>query len=237
MRYYGKIKNLGIITSKPVIVYAEITALKPHEVKIIFDQNIDPVQVPAITAFTLIGKTISNIFILGSEVILTITTQYDYGDIATLNYNKPLLNPLIGLIGSWEVDTFLNQSIINNTDNITPLWDGGTLGWYDAFDLSTITEVGGIASRWNDKIGGGKDFIIGNCGWSAINGMTFNGIDQYLKTNQFISNQPQVYYFVFNQISWTGADVIFDGETNSKHQCSQDGIYSRINILCGKCKK
>lgn len=117
------------------------------------------------------------------------------------------------------------------------LTDGNSFGLYltSIFDLATITKNGSdIASGWNDKLGSGNDFVTGSCLWSAIEGMTFNGINQYLKTAAKVLNQPLSIYMKFKQKSWTSADCIMDGiSVASAPYMIQTSSSPQIKIFCG----
>ena len=48
--------------------------------------------------------------------------------------------------------------------------------------------------------------------WSAANGILFDGVADFLRCIPFVFIQPEFIYFVGRQITWTGADYIYDGE-------------------------
>lgn len=87
---------------------AEIMNEMPDKVLILFNHNIDENSIPDISAFTLAGKTITSVVIIGAIVVLTISVTYVYGDIVTVSYVKPVTNPLI------NVKSFSNLSVTNN---------------------------------------------------------------------------------------------------------------------------
>lgn len=88
---------------------------------------------------------------------------------------------------------------------------------YDSSDLITITKDGSnIVSRINDSLGSGNDLTLGSCLWKTENGITslsFNGIDQYLKSavGAFTLNQPISFYAIIKQKTWTSGDLLFSG--------------------------
>ena len=83
----------------------------PTLIEITFNKTLNESSVPATSAFSLAGKTISNVAISGAVVTLTVTDAYIYGNTPILVYNKPVLNPIKS--GSTEVDSFV-LSITNN---------------------------------------------------------------------------------------------------------------------------
>lgn len=95
------------------------------------------------------------------------------------------------------------------------LRDGNTVAWYDSKDLSTITKDGsGFVSRWNDKLGSGHDLIQAT-GVSqpalGIDGLIFDGVNDYMQTQPFTFNQPEFAYLVLKQVTWKPEAVILDG--------------------------
>ena len=115
------------------------------------------------------------------------------------------------------------------------LKDGNTVAWYDSTDLSTITKNGSdIVSRWNDKLKSGNDFVAGSCGWSDVDGMTFNGVNQYLATLAIPSLvQPESIYLAIRQVSWTTQDRIFDGSAGASGSIYQAGVTPGLMINAG----
>jgi hypothetical protein len=96
---------------------------------------------------------------------------------------------------------------------------GNTLGWYIASDLTTITkDASDRVSAWNDKLASGRNLLQAGADnikpvWS-INGLTFDGVRQYIKAAAFTYNQPELIYIVFKMITWTSSDYIFEGNTH-----------------------
>ena len=98
--------------SAPVVLSAHITDATPNEVVIVFDQALNDTIVSATTDFTLAGKSISLVSIVGDEVRLVVSVAYAYGDVVTADYTKGL-NPLQGLAGGL-VASFTGQAVTNN---------------------------------------------------------------------------------------------------------------------------
>lgn len=99
-----------------------------------------------------------------------------------------------------------------------PIYDGNTVGWYIASDLTTITKDGAnLVSRWNDKLGSGRDLlqavVLNQPLWVLNDGILFDGIANFMKTASFTWDQPEFIYIVLKQVTWTNLDIIFDGNT------------------------
>ncbi|NMD01491.1 MAG: polysaccharide deacetylase family protein [Bacteroidales bacterium] len=105
-----------------------------------------------------------------------------------------------------------DTSIYNYLSNKYSLLSGDTFAWFDSEDLSTITKDGSnVVSRWNDKLGSGHDLVNGSCVWDATDGMTFNGVDEYLSTNAATLNQPITIYAIIRQKTFTDLDPLISG--------------------------
>ncbi len=109
------------------------------------------------------------------------------------------------------------------------LYDGNTVAWYIADDLSTITKDGAnLVSRWNDKLASGHDLIqlvgINQPLWVSPDSILFDGVNDYLKTAAFVYDQPAMVYMIFRQITWTLNDYIFDGNTDISMQLRQSAL-------------
>jgi hypothetical protein len=208
------IKHNGVFISKPAPISAEIVQLEHREVVITFDQDLDGTSVPATTAFTIAGKTISGVAILGAEVTLTVTVGFGYGDIVTVSYTTPVINKILSLAGGLAADSFVNQAV---TNNLMILFDGHTPGWYDHLDTATLVKDTGVTeavNRWNDKLSSGHDLVQAAVGkrpiWSAADGILFDGTSHNMQ-GAFALDQPCMVYFVFRQVTWTLNDVILYG--------------------------
>ena len=97
--------------------------------------------------------------------------------------------------------------------------------WLDASDTSTITEVGGAVSQWDDKSGNGNDVAQGTAalqpttGTRTINGLNvldFDGSDQLLVNGSTLS-QPNTIFLVASFDAGGGASpyAISSSGTNS----------------------
>ncbi len=106
-------RNQGGVGIPPTISGAIVADGTPNFVSITFLSDLDDTSVPATTAFTLAGKTITNVSIIGAVVTLTVSVDYVYGDVITVVYTQPVLNPLKALAGGGLVASF-SQAVTNN---------------------------------------------------------------------------------------------------------------------------
>lgn len=181
--------------------------------------------------------------LVGSDAADSITTAMlgqDLIDAISVNFNKSAIEApasiaslMIGMTGA-QVLAVLNNNFISKgqsvystnpgvlsiLNNIQNIW-----GFYDAYDLTTITkDESDAVTKWKDILGSGNDFITGSCTWNVSNGMTFDGISQFLKTAQDTSLiQPLMIYMLVRQKTWTEGNVIFDGFTNNTAKLLQSG--------------
>jgi len=105
------------------------------------------------------------------------------------------------------------------------LSDGSTVLWVDSQE--NITKNGSdLVSLWGDKSGNGNDLVqateTNKPTWNA-NGILFDGVDNFMKAAAFTLVQPEFIYIVFKQITWTGGEYIFDGNTASSGLLFQSG--------------
>ena len=124
-KYSYKVRSFiddSIIRTKPTLISASVEEATPNHVEINFSQDIKTINVPSITAFSLPGKTITNISISGAKVTLTVSVAYVYGDSITVSYIVPLINTLKGKIGNVLVDPFTDYVVTNNCTATIPLF-------------------------------------------------------------------------------------------------------------------
>ncbi len=118
------------------------------------------------------------------------------------------------------------------------LKDGNTVAWYDSQLLSTITKDGSdFVSRWNDRLGSGHDLLqstgTNQPKWFSVNGILFDGIDNFMKTAAFTFDQPEFIYIVFKQVTWTDVDFVFDGFSASSGSLFQDTSTPGLKTYAG----
>jgi hypothetical protein len=96
--------------------------------------------------------------------------------------------------------------------------DGNTIGIYIASDLSTITkDASDRVAGWNDKLAGGHPLLQAGADnikpvWSA-DGISTDGIRQYMKTGIFTFARPAYVYLVFKHNNWVANGCFTDGDT------------------------
>jgi hypothetical protein len=114
---------------------------------------------------------------------------------------------------SLKIGSLFQNGALLNYPSI--LKDGNTVAWYDSKDLSTITkDVSNLVGRWNDKLGSGHDLIQTVASKQPVvnsEGVSFNGIDNFLSTTDITFTQPQFVYIVMRQITWNDTNYILSG--------------------------
>jgi hypothetical protein len=121
----------------------------------------------------------------------------------------------------------INLIIKNVTYYAVPLsypvcLDDANHWWYDATDLTTITQDGSNLVSVGAAKGGattGKNLLQATGTkqplWVTPGTIRFDGVDNFLKSAAFTWNQPEFIYILFKQITWTSIDRIFDGNANN----------------------
>lgn len=118
------------------------------------------------------------------------------------------------------------------------LLDGNTVAWYNSQLLSTITKDGSdFVSRWNDRLGSGHDLIqstgTNQPKWFSVNGVLFDGIDNFMKTSPFTFDQPEMIYIVLKQVTWTLGDYILDGISDNRGAIFQSATTPGLKSFAG----
>lgn len=124
-------------------------------------------------------------------------------------------------------------------------WSPGDLTgylWYDASDTSSITEVGGAVSQWNDKGTLGKHMTqntesekptSGTITINGLNAIDFDGVnDRLLNTSVSISN-PYMMCAVGRLDAATANHNFFSGPTNDAGNLRLDGDDEDITFWSG----
>jgi surface protein len=105
-----------------VIGSAVIQLATPSEVDITFNAALNESIISDVSAFTLSGKTITNVAISGAVVKLTVSVAYVFGDSITIDYTKPATNPLTGSTGG-KVASFTGMAVENKIPSyFTTTW-------------------------------------------------------------------------------------------------------------------
>ena len=132
-----------------------------------------------------------------------------------------------------------SESTASNIANATTWTEGeavikasNTVAWFDSSDLTTITKDGSnLVSLWKDKLLSGRDLIQVN-GTNQplyeVDGILFDGIDNFMKTAGFVYDQPEFIYGVLKQVTWTSNDRLFDGIANGSGELRQTTATPRI---------
>lgn len=235
---YGCLKSNRPIVSTPLPLSAEVAQANQDKVVITFDQNLDDTSVPATTDFTLLGKTISNVAIVGSTVILTVTIVYEKDDTVTVDYIQPVLNPIRSFYGNINADSFSDFAVVNNIIYPYPLDDGNTVGFYMIGDGSSTymtKNASDFVSNWKDLSGNSHDLLQATGTKQPLYqsaGILFDGVDNFLKTAAFTWNQPEMIYAVLKQITWNDR-ILWDGNSQDTMYLSQHTATPKVNIYAG----
>jgi len=230
----GILKGNRPIISNPVVSSAEIAQTVADKVVITFDQILDETSIPDASAFTLAGKTISNVAVSGSTVTLTVTVAYAYGDEVMVTYAAPESNSIQSFYGSLGAASFVDETV---TNNLLPIFDGNTIGWYD-YNVALTKDVNDFVDLWEDRLGTGPDLAQTlNAAWRPLwtlaNGIRFNGVDQWLRTGPLVMSQPLTYYLVVRQNSWTQYDMLLVSHSVDRCSVKQYGTSPKIGAYAG----
>jgi len=97
----------------PSIVTVAVDTGSTADILITFSENMDQGSISAIAAFNIPGKTISTI-VYNSALILkiTVTVAFVGGDTPTLDYTKPIGNPIQSLLGG-KLASFTGKVVTN----------------------------------------------------------------------------------------------------------------------------
>jgi hypothetical protein len=109
------------------------------------------------------------------------------------------------------------------------------VGWYDSQLMNSITKDSGTneVSLWKDKLLSGHDLaqvVATKYPIWSVNGILFDGINDFLKTSAFTWVQPCFIYMVMKQITWDGSNYkrIFEGNLTTGGYVFQ---YSQANQI------
>jgi hypothetical protein len=100
-----------------------------------------------------------------------------------------------------------------------------------------ITAAGGFVSQWDDRSGFGRHLkqatATNQPALESDNSLTFDGVDNFLKTDAFTLNQPETVYLLFNAKTWTTGDSIYDGNAAAGGRLFQAGTTPELRITAG----
>jgi len=119
----------------------------------------------------------------------------------------------------------------------TVLNDGNTAMWLKSEDTANITKDGSdLVSRWDDFLESGQGLIqatgIKQPIWS-VDGITFDGINDSMKTSGLNLNQPCTYYMVIKELGWTDLSRICEGNTDLVGNFRQYTTSPNLRIYSG----
>jgi hypothetical protein len=219
-RHYKTIEGLVPDVDAPVFVSAVIPADGMTVTLTYTDASgLKTTIVPATTDYALTGtsSTVSSVQVNALTVVLTLDQSVYQGETVTLNYT-PGTNKLQDNAGNLAA-ALSGESVTNNsTQTGTPavLNDGNTVAWFD-YEENVTKDGSNYVSIWGDKSGNNNDLeqLTGaNQPIYSASGILFDGVSDNMKTDPFTLNQPEFIYIVLKQVSYTGFDCLFDGNSN-----------------------
>lgn len=105
----------GNDTTAPTILRASVAAATPSVVAVTLSEPLMPGFVPAASAFTVTGHTVTAVSVVGNVVYLTVSVAFVNGEVArTVTYTVPGVNGLRDLAGNMMI----NSSAVNITNNV-----------------------------------------------------------------------------------------------------------------------
>lgn len=118
---------------------------------ITYNETLDTASIPATSAFIPkvngTARGISNVSVLASSVILTLTSAVLQTDTVTLSYTVPGVNPVQDAAGN-NAPSYVDQSVTNNTSGA-----GGTSDWITSLTPGSI--------RFDSIAWAGQRFMVG----------------------------------------------------------------------------
>jgi uncharacterized repeat protein (TIGR02059 family) len=116
--------NVNAVTPvDPLYISSVIQNTAPSILEMTYDQVLANI-VPAATSFTVlvnsVSRTINVVSVSGAKVKLTLAGAVKYGDIITVAYTKPAINPLQTASGG-QAATITAQQVTNNVNYVVPV--------------------------------------------------------------------------------------------------------------------
>ncbi len=153
-------------TTPPTIISASVENAVPTAVVLVASEPLNTSFVPAASAFTVSGHTVSSVAISGSSITLTVTPAFVFGEAArTVAYTQPGTNnvrdnaPAGNLLAN-----FTGQAITNNVGSSSQI--------VRLTSLLSVTESGNGTSGWNyASTASGFASNGGICDLSLVNGI------------------------------------------------------------------
>ena len=117
-------ETFAVDTRAPVI---QTAVANQAVLTLVYGEALDPLSVPPASAFTLTGggapRTISNIVVNGSRVVLSMDPPASYGEAGLqVGYSAPSGGALADALGN-KVPSFTNQAVANESPGTTPSTD------------------------------------------------------------------------------------------------------------------
>lgn len=112
---YANVRNSNELLESTLVPYSLVIASATrNKIDITFNYTLDN-SVPAASAFTVTGKTVTNVAIVGGVVTLTVSVPFVFGDSPKVTYRKPGINPLKATI---NIGSFKELSVTNNIPEV-----------------------------------------------------------------------------------------------------------------------
>jgi len=100
-----------------------------------------------------------------------------------------------------------------------------------------ITVTGSGVSQWDDASGNGNHLKQGadtnRPSKEGDGSILFDGVDNFLKAGAITWNQPETVYLLFDQVSWTTSDGIFDGNADLSMLLNSVTLTPRLSLFAG----
>jgi hypothetical protein len=126
-----------------------------------------------------------------------------------------------------QTDAFYTNYIVPTASDILALEPAA---WFRKG--AVLNEFGVL--YWPDGSGNNRRLILNNSPTVGSDGsVLFNGTNQYGKTADFTLIQPETIYLLMKQVTWTGADYIFDGNAVNSGAMRQVSTTPRIDLFAG----
>jgi hypothetical protein len=156
LKFNRTISEVGIVT-------ATVENANKNKVVLTFSEDLNEGSVPDISAFELVGKTITGITVVAKVVTLAVSAAYSFGDLPILNYTNPVANPLQSVTGN-KVASIVGQAIVNNIINPYGSELIDQANWYKSTYWNTFG-AGWVQDGVTLAKTGAAQFLIKNSFW------------------------------------------------------------------------
>jgi hypothetical protein len=124
--------------SEPAVLFAKVKEANKDKLLLTFSEHLYSGSVPATTAFSISGNTISGVAIADSILTITVGTPYTCEDSVAVTYTKPVANPLQS-VGGNKIASFANQHV---TNELTELYGPELINQSTWYTMAYWTSVG-----------------------------------------------------------------------------------------------